>query len=160
MADKKEKAAKPAKAAKAKGSKKGGRLKLLIITLIVAGCAVPAIGLIVLAGMIPSIVMGLTDRSHNKALSVCVSAPNAAGCLQAIIMMLPRGLSIEGAMNLLMQPETFLVMWGSAALGLGLFTFIPPLIAGVLASMAELKIGRLRHNQKELKRIWGDDVVK
>lgn len=155
--EKKEKTGKKDKPKK-EGKKGGGKIKLLILLLIIAGGAVPALGLVVLAGMIPTLAMGLTDRSNGRSLTVCVATLNAAGVFQVVLMLLARGLSLENSIGLLMRPETFLMMWGAAALGFGLFSFIPPLVASFLMRLSEIKIARLRSNQKELKRIWGDEV--
>ncbi|HVY12566.1 MAG TPA: hypothetical protein VHB73_03265, partial [Alphaproteobacteria bacterium] len=110
------------------------------------------------AGMLPTLAMSISDRSPGRSLTICVGSLNVASCLQALLMLLPRGLGLPSGLEVLMRPETFLIMWGGAALGLGLYTFIPALVAGLLSGMADVKIARLRQNQKELRRSWGDDV--
>jgi hypothetical protein len=156
MADKKPKAEKAAKPGKEK--KAGSKRKLLLFALIAVGVVIPGAGVIMLAGLLPSLVIGLTDSSRGKSLTVCVASLNAAGVLHVVLELMRQGFSFEYALGLIYQPQTYIIMWGAAALGFGFFTFIPGLVAQAMAGMAEGKITRLRHNQQELKRLWGDQV--
>jgi hypothetical protein len=158
MADRepKPKTAKPGKEKKAGSS--GTKRKLLIFALIAAGIAVPGAGVVMLAGLLPSLVIGLTDSSRGKSLTVCVASLNAAGVLHVLLGLMQQGFSFEYALNLVSTPQTYVIMWGAAGLGFTFFTFIPGMVAQMLAGMAEGKIARLRHNQQELKRLWGDEV--
>jgi hypothetical protein len=156
MADKKPKPEKKAKDGKEK--KSGGKRKILVFALIAAGIAIPGAGLIMLAGLLPSLVISLTDSSRGKALTVCVASLNAAGVLHVLLGLMQHGFAFEYALSLVYQPQAYIIMWGAAALGFSFFTFIPGLVAQAMAGMAEGKITRLRYNQQELKRLWGDQV--
>ncbi len=138
--------------------KGGGKLKILLLAALGAGLVFPGFGLVVAAGLTPALVIGLTDRSAGKCLAVCVGSLNAAGVLQVVLMMAQGGVTLENALRVLQRPEMFLVMWGAAAIGLGLYSFVPQLVAHGMAAMAEMRIKKLKANQKEIRRLWGEEV--
>lgn len=159
MADKKEKKEKAPKAAKGEKSpkKKGIPLLAMIPIGIVAVAALP-VTMIVVAGLIPSAVIAMTDRNPKRNQTVAVVALNIASTLYVALLLLKQGFSVEYAIKLLSQPIHFAIMWGGAGIGLALMTFVPQAVAQVLSSLAEIKIQKYRENQTELKKIWGDQV--
>ncbi len=157
MADKKEKKEKAPKAEKVKSGKKGLPLPLMIV-LVIIGLIFLSITLVLVVGMLPAIVLSATDRSPKRNLTVGVGALNLSSTLYVIFALIKRGPTVEYAIQLLMDPANYLIMWAGAALALVLHKVIPAVVAQALAGMAEIKIQRLRENQKELKKTWGDGV--
>jgi hypothetical protein len=161
MADKKEKPAKADKKEKAAkgGGKKSGKVKLFLLLLVIIGVALPAAGMVMLVGMLPVLAMGMTDRTRTKSLTVCVGSLNAAGVSQALLQLIRNGsFTPDYGQRILSDPQNLIIMWGAAAIGLGLFTFIPAAVGQVLVGVSQMKIAKLRVNQQELKRIWGEQV--
>lgn len=155
MAEKKA-PAKPEKTAKA-GSKKG--LPLFVIMLLgIIGLGALPVTLILIAGLIPTLVMAFTDRNPARHLTVCVGALNLVGISFVVLQMVKKGYGLDYALQLLIRPENWAIMLGGAALGYAIHTVIPPLVAQVLAAMAEGRVGKLKTNQQDIKKSWGAEV--
>jgi hypothetical protein len=67
-------------------------------------------------------------------------------------------LQLDYAIRMLQDPLNWLIMWGGAGIGLALLTLIPPVVAQVLTSISEFKLQKIKVNQAEIRKIWGEDV--
>ena len=168
MSDKKpdkkadKKGGKDAKAPKASGKKGGGAL--LWIGIFIDGAVVLPVTIIAVPGLIPGLVMWLTDRSRGRNLLVAAGTMNLAGVMAVALNLLRKtslfnfNESIPYAIQLLYDPANWIVMWGAAGIGYALFKIIPPLVAQALATAAAFRAQKLKKNQEELKRLWGEEV--
>ncbi len=146
---------KTAKGVKKKG--KGGLVPAFLILGVGAVLVLPA-SMVALAGLVPTLVMAMTDKSRAYSVTVAVGSLNLTGVVYVVIPVFQTGLRMDVAMNILQQPLNWLVMWGGAGLGLALLSLIPPVVAQVLTSISEFRLQRLRANQADIRKIWGDDV--
>lgn len=160
MAEKKKEKSKEKekKAAPSAPKKKGGMGFLIPPVLGLAAIFFLPATLVIVCGMLPAAVIFLTDRSQGKNMAVAVGALNLTGVVNILIILAQKGLTLDYAMQILREPSNWLVMWGGAGIGYALFSFIPPVVAQVLAFMADYKIQKLKANQVELAKIWGDKV--
>ncbi len=154
------KAAKPAKGAKGAKPAKGGGKGLLVpfVILGVAGVFVLPATIVALGGFIPTFATMITDKSRGRSMTVAVGALNMTGVAYIVIQLFQKGMRLDYAMMLLQDPLNWLIMWGGAGIGLALLTLIPPIVAQVLTSIAEFKLLKMKANQAEIRKIWGDDV--
>lgn len=152
-------AAKPAKGAKApKGGGKGKGLFMSFIILGIAALFVLPASIVAFCGFIPTIATALTDKSRARSVTVAVGALNLTGVAYIVIQIFQKGMRLDYAMMLLQDPFNWLIMWGGAGIGLALLTLIPPIVAQVLTSISEFKLQKMKANQAEIRKIWGDDV--
>jgi hypothetical protein len=157
MADKKDKKEKKGKEEKPATGKTALPLPVLILGGIVALAVLPAT-LIFVVGMVPSLIMAMTDSNPKRNLTVAVAALNLTSVFYMLLQLVRLGYGLETSFALVSQPFNWLIMWGGAAVGLALHKFIPPTVAQVLATLAEARIVKLKTNQEELKKNWGDGV--
>lgn len=155
-------AAKPAKGAKGgKAPKGGGKGKGLFMSFVILGIAalfvLPA-SIVALCGFIPTIATALTDKSRGRSVTVAVGSLNLTGVAYIVIQIFQKGLRFDYAMSLLQDPFNWLIMWGGAGIGLALLSLIPPIVAQVLTTISEFKLQKMKANQAEIRKVWGEDV--
>jgi hypothetical protein len=149
------------KAAPAKSTAKKGGTFGLILLMTAFGAATPLIlpSLFLLVGMIPTLVILFTDTDRNQSSTVTVGAMNAAGVAPFIIELWQKGQTMDHAIQILLNPNTWLVMLGAAALGKVILIVVPQAIASVTLAQAESRLALLKSNLETLKRVWGPDVA-
>lgn len=152
------KAAKDTHGLKNGGAKKGKGLFLAFLILGIGFLLVLPASIVVLAGLIPTIVMAMTDKSRGRSMTVAVGSLNLIGVAYIVIQIFQKGLRIDYAMQLLQDPLNWLIMWGGAGIGLALLSIIPPIVAQILTTISEIKLQKLKANQVEIRKIWGEDV--
>ena len=147
-------------AAAAGGGKGGGGRRVLILLIGIVLVAVFFDSVIVLsAGMIPTAVAFLIDRNPRKHTARTVSWMNLAGCLIVLLdLWAGGGGSVDKALEILAVPLNWLIMFGAAAVGWGIFYAVPPVVAGYLSLSNEMKLRELAKTQKRLEREWGIEV--
>lgn len=136
---------------------KGGGLLLLIGVFVAAASALP-VTIVAVPGLIPAWVMWLTDKSKGRNMLVAVGVMNLAGVAAVVLNLLHKGFSVTYAVQLLYDPANWIVMWGAAGIGYALYRLAPPMAAQVLATAAEFRAQKLRKNQEEMRRMWGEEV--
>lgn len=158
-------AAKPAapkaggKNAKGKGDgKKGGGLFPAFLILGIGSLFVLPASIVALAGLIPTLATAMTDKSRARSVTVAVGSLNLTGVAYLVIQIFQKGLRMDHAMQVLQDPLNWLIMWGGAGIGLALLSLIPPIVAQVLTTISEFKLQKLKANQVEIRKIWGEDV--
>ncbi len=149
---------KDAKASKGKGTGKGRGLFPAFLILGVASVFVLPASVVAAAGLIPTLVTAMTDKSRARSVTVAVGALNLTGVAYVVIQIFQKGLRLDYAMQLLQDPLSWLIMWGGAGIGMALLTLIPPIVAQVLTTLSELKLQKLKSNQAEIRKTWGEDV--
>jgi hypothetical protein len=139
----------------------GGRAATLhiVIGTVIAVTALPLCILFVV-GMVPTIVAAIVDRQRKRYLARAVAAMNLAGLVQPVLMLLHIGMSIAGVLHVLSDPTSWLVMYGSSAVG-WIITLGMPSIARVVVDMrADQVERRLAARARELVREWGEEVAR
>jgi hypothetical protein len=143
---------------KEKAPKKGFQGQVFgLFLLVAAGIFLPTTIFLALA-MLPTLVAAIADRSKRKYKALTVGAMNLAGCMPFLISLWTKGQTISGAVNLITNPQTFVVVWMAAAVGY----LIDWAMSGiVMTMMMQRSAGRLKEIQKrqaELVQRWGDEV--
>lgn len=149
---------KNAKDSKGKGTGKGGGLFPAFLILGVGSVFVLPASIVALGGFIPTLVTALTDKSRARSVTVAVGALNLTGVAYIVIQIFQKGTRMDYAIQLLQDPLTWLIMWSGAGIGMALLTLIPPVVAQVLTTLSELKLQKLKANQAEIRKTWGEDV--
>jgi hypothetical protein len=164
MADAKAAAAAPAAdakgAAKADAPKKKGGFGFIILMILI-GALVPFClpSIILFVGMAPTLVALFTETDRRGSSVAAVGAMNAAGIVPFIIDLWSKGQTMGNAIFILQDPQTWLVMFGAAAVGQLILFAVPQAIASMTAARAETRIELLKENLELLKMTWGPDVA-
>lgn len=148
----------PKKARHKKAEKKGGRFLLLLAIVIIAIAVLP-LTVIVAGGMVPAFTALCLESSPAKNRTIAVGCLNSVGVIYLSILLFKKAFTVATALFLLSQPLNWIILWGGAAVGIGLFTLIPAIITQILVTFAELKIKKLQSQQQKLKQDWGSDVA-
>ena len=151
--------AKQAQPAPQKGSFKQGQLTLWL--------SVGFVGLVIMSlptvmliffGMLPTIVSAIIDRTPKRNATFCVGGINLCGVFPYMMELWVGDNSMEGAMRILTDVFSLLVMYGAAAFGWMIFQSLPPVVATFVTVLAQSRVASLRSTQRQLIDEWGKDV--
>ncbi len=151
--------AKQAQPAPQKGSFKQGQLTLWL--------SVGFVGLVIMSlptvmliffGMLPTIVSAIIDRTPKRNATFCVGGINLCGVFPYMMELWVGDNSMEGAMRILTDVFSLLVMYGAAAFGWMIFQSLPPVVATFVTVLAQSRVASLRSTQHQLIDEWGEDV--
>ena len=115
--------------------------------------------LIAAAGMAPTIVAAMIDRTKGRYATVCVGGLNFSGVFPHLLSVWFGAHTTDQAVGTLTDAFVLFTMYGAAAFGWVLYFTIPPAVGAVLAVMAQSKVAELRTSQKRLIEEWGESVA-
>lgn len=110
-------------------------------------------------GMLPAIVAAIIDRTPKKNGAFCVGGINFCGVFPYIMELWTGDNTIDGAMMMLTDVFSLVVMYGAAAFGWMLYQSVPPVIATFVTVLAQSRVASLRSTQRKLIEEWGEDVA-
>jgi len=140
----------------AKGAKLG-----FYVTMVAAGVAAPFMFptlLLVLIGLLPTIVAFCVDKDRERSSAFAVGAMNCAGLTPFVIDLWLKGQIMGNVFLILSDPNSWLIILGSAAIGQMLVSIVPQAMATLTLAHSESRIKTLKHNLEQLKASWGPDV--
>ena len=148
-------------AKKAEPAKKGGGAVKYILGGIFLGAAAPFIypTLCLFVGMIPTVVALFTESDRKGSSVTAIGAMNVAGITPFVIDLWQKGQTYENATIILSDPQTWLVMFGAAAVGQLILFAVPQAIASTTMARTEARISLLKDHMEVLKHTWGPDVA-
>ncbi|RCK51271.1 hypothetical protein TH25_09940 [Thalassospira profundimaris] len=156
MAKNKDKAAKGAK------SKKSGGLSffaILVMGVLLFMVALPTF-ITLVVGLLPSVLAFFFDRHQGRYLARCVFGLNFSGVAPYVMELWHEGgQSVSIATQQLLDPMTMVIMYGAAGLGWLMYLAMPPIVANVLNLTAQRRTVELREQQRELVKIWGENLI-
>lgn len=141
----------------ARGSNKGFMTFLMLSAPVALIFHTTAIVLVV--GLVPTIVAYFIDRTESKLAPVTVGMLNICGVLPFLLNMWTKNNSLAGAMQVVGSPLAWLVMYGAAGVGWGIFYGVPPAVVNFHVMRAEMRIDALRKALAELVQEWGVEVA-
>jgi len=115
--------------------------------------------LVLVIGMVPTIVAFFTDRRREKYAAFCVGAMNLLGVLPVALGMWTRDHSMDSAMRNVTNVFNWFMMYGAAAIGWGLYSITPAIVAFFLRVQIERRISKMQGYQQELIDEWGEGVT-
>jgi hypothetical protein len=131
---------------------------LVIIMLIFTTIAFPTVS-IFLVGMIPTLVSFIVDVTPGRYAFRCVAAMNFAGVAPFLRLLWNDGHNMSVAMGIIADPFSWLVFYGTAAFGWGLFFSVPGVVSAFQTLNAEHSVNTLRLRQNALAEEWGTAIT-
>lgn len=131
----------------------------LILLAVVSTFALPTI-VILIIGMLPAWVAFIVDPNPSKAAGKCVLSLNLVGIapyLMDLWVMGGRG-QMDKAYVIFTDPFTWLIMYGSAAVGWMIYLGMPHLIGAFMDMRAEHRKAQLITLREEILKEWGEDI--
>lgn len=115
--------------------------------------------LIATFGMVPTMVAAFVDHSPRRMITQCVGTMNFAGVSTVMALAWTHGGSLGVAINLLVDPYSWLVMLVGAGVGWTLIWAGRVVAARVVAHLVDRQVGQLRDYQTKLVSDWGRKVL-
>lgn len=147
-------------AGKSAGGKKsiaGPRMVMTLALLALIPFSLPTMALL-FAGLLPTLVAALTDRSVSRYAWICVGGLNFAGLVPALLNLWFGHHEITYALHLITTPRVMLMAYLAAAAGWGLYFIAPPIVLTILVATARRRSTNLGAQLKKLEEEWGTEV--
>jgi len=151
-------AQRPRRRQKAKGV---GFLNIVFFMLVGVGLVLaPALSGLLFVGMLPTLIMLITDMGRFKRLRLsAMAAFNLSGVSPYAFALWRDGMGVDTLLDMLPDLTVWLVMYGAAAIGL-LMLWACPVAAAAARSMINADQGaNLVRQRKALIAEWGDGVT-
>lgn len=132
-----------------------------IVFMIAAGIAAPFVlpTLLLCLGLLPTLVVLITDTDRQKSSAATIGFMNVAGVMPFIVDLWQQGQTMEVALRILGQPNTWLIMLGAAGVGKLLLYAIPPAMALLTLTRMDVRLKGLKDGLEHIKSTWGPDVA-
>ncbi len=109
--------------------------------------------------LIPTLVAALVDPYPQKTTWITVGCMNFAGAVPAWFSLWETGQKLTDALQLLMQPRTYIMAYGGAALGWVIYHNVTPFVARLMVMRHEKRLKDIDKRQRDLIRKWGQEVA-
>ncbi len=146
-----------AKASAKKPQASTGRLFMTVALLAMIPFSLPTM-LLLFAGMLPTLVAALTDRSDSRYAWICVGGLNFAGLAPAVLMLWFGHHEITYALHQITSVRVMLMAYLAAAAGWALYFIAPPIVLTVMAATSKRRASSLHSQLKKLEEEWGSEV--
>ncbi len=130
-----------------------GILLLPVIVVLFPSC------IVLFAGMVPSIVAYMVDRTKGKYLAITVALMNFCGTLPGLTKLWQAGQAYDASLRIAADPVHWLASYGAAGSGWLIYLAVPPILSVYYSSISAKRIETLRRKQAEIVEIWGSEVV-
>ncbi len=133
----------------------------LLIAAILAVLLVVALptALMLTLALLPAVVAMVTDRSPAHSATISIGALNLAGTWPFLLKLWTTGHTVVNAMQIILDPTAWLVIYAAAGVGWLLYVSFPALVAVCMAIFAGRRLAQLRAQQKQLVEEWGPEVA-
>jgi hypothetical protein len=143
----------------AKTSKKmtlGGRL--LVAVLGVAAVIFLPTTILLVAGMLPTIVARVIDRSPERLKAVTVGCMNFAGCFPFWFEMVQTGHKVDNSLAILTDPLTIVVIYSCAVIGYLIEWICTIIVSGLMVQRGKARLELIKKTQEDFTTRWGPEV--
>ncbi len=114
--------------------------------------------LLLFAGMLPTLVAALADRTTSRYAWICVGGLNFAGLSPAVLTLWFGHSEITYALQLVTSVPVMLMAYLAAAAGWGLYFMMPPIVMTLMAATSKRRAASLHAQLKKLEEEWGKEV--
>jgi len=156
MAKKPVKKEKPKEKGKASG---GGRIALMFGLICLIPFSIPTL-LLMFAGLLPTLVAALTDRSNSRFAWICVGGMNFAGLAPALLKLWFFHHEVTYAIYQITDFRTLLLAYAAAAVGWMLYFGAPPVVVTIMLATTKRRAMALEAQMKKLEEEWGAEVAR
>jgi len=115
--------------------------------------------ILLFAGMLPSLVAALTDRSHARYAWICVGGMNFAGLAQPLLTLWFGHHEVSYAIHQVTNIGNMLMAYSAAAAGWLLYFTAPPIVMTVMLATSKRRAAALKSQMDKLEEEWGKEVA-
>ena len=142
-----------------KRRKRGGQSQaLLAFGVLMAVIFLPST-LLLAVGMLPTLVVMLTDRSRTKIKAVTVGALNLSGCTPFLLALWANGHTLTESIEIISDSTTIVIIYTLAVFGYLVDWVVTSTVAGVLYQKGQIRQKEIKARQAELVKRWGEEVT-
>lgn len=138
--------------------KKKKKATLFWLVLIGLGFAMPGASFILLTGMIPTAVMYIVERKKPRYLTYSIGVFNFTGTLPYFLILCQNNQSVKFALEILGSPTPWLVMYGTSAIGLAIFSVTPSIVKFSRFIQLNARIEFAEKQRNTILKEWGDHI--
>lgn len=113
---------------------------------------------VVLFGLLPGLIAMIIDQDPKRFISKIVLSFNAVGIIQPIVTMMKAGGSKSIGLEILIEPQTWLMIYSAASIGWAVYWIVPQLVVQAHNIKAQLRIQQLTFEMDRLTVEWGDEI--
>jgi hypothetical protein len=133
------------------------RLFMTVALLALIPFSLPTL-LLMFAGMLPTLVAALTDRTPSRYAWICVGGMNFAGLCPAVLTLWFGHHEVTYALHQVTSIPVMLMAYLAAAAGWALYFIMPPIVMTVMAATSKRRAAVLHSQLKKLEEEWGKEV--
>ena len=141
------------------GRRRSIRPVLMLVLIALIPFSIPTM-LLLFAGMLPTLVAALTDRSNARYAWICVGGLNFAGLAPALLRLWFGHHEITYALRQVTDFHTLLLAYAAAAAGWLLYFGAPPVVITIMMATSKRRAAALELQMKRLEEEWGPEVAK
>lgn len=141
-----------------KAKSKKGKSTVLLCAMALAAVAVLPTTVIFFIGMIPTIVVRITDKSKDRSRVLTVGFMNFAACFPFWFKLIQGGHKFDVALSLVANPFNIVVMYSGALVGYLIEWSLSGFIAGMMVQRGQKRLEAIKKTQEELVERWGREV--
>ncbi len=143
----------------AKQRKAKQRMVSIIMLAAFVAIVLPATGLLVALGMLPTFVSMLTERRHREMAALSVGSLNAVGLLPPLFDLWRTGHTVGNALDILFEPFSLLFILGASAVGSACYHGLPQMIEAAMTYQGQRSLRRYRGTQERILEEWGQSIL-
>lgn len=110
-------------------------------------------------GMLPSIVTAIFDRKPRKTALQTIACANFCGVIIFAVELWKKGNDLEYLGEILQIHTNWLIMYGSAIIGIMSYIVVPIIIALLLEAKTNIESSDLKKQMQSLRDEWGSEVA-
>lgn len=145
--------------AKAAGSPTRKASSMGLIGILCIGGFFPPTAIVILAGMFPTYIAWMTDRTKGKLTGITVAAANLATLMPVLLRVWDKGNTIGIALSTLASPFSWIVILAGSGVGWMLAQVFPLMVVGIISARDKAKLDKARARQQQLVDEWGSGIT-
>lgn len=135
------------------------RLVSIIMLAAFVAIVLPATGVLIAIGMLPTFVSVLTERRHRDMAALSVGSLNAVGLLPPLFDLWRNGHTVSNAFDVLFEPFSLLFILGASAVGSACYHGLPQMIEAAMTYQGQRSLRRYRGTQERILEEWGQSIL-
>lgn len=109
--------------------------------------------------LLPALCACLVAHRQGYYLAISIGSLSFAGTWPFLLKLWLSGHSIANAMQIILNPNTWLIIYGAAALGWAMCQWFPLFVSSFMSMFSAHRVKDLQHKQKKIIDEWGDEVA-
>lgn len=137
----------------------GWRGNLLLIMMFISSIVFLATTILLFIGMLPTVVVGVLDRSKERVRALTIGFMNFAGCFPYWLDLVSTRHVPEEALKIISDPSTIVVMYTAAAIGYLIEWAMTGIVSSIMTQRGYKRLEYIEDQKEKLVERWGPEVT-